>query len=523
MLSWLAVSQRHTATPPTVLSALCLSLFVLQSSPPQYAASPPLAPLAAGGSDDCATAQPIAGAGFFAFDNSAATTSTAGQAEPLCDWASSLAVENDVWFAWTANSTGAVTFATCSSTLVDTKLAVYAAASCPGPGTLLACNDDACALQSSLVFDASLGTTYLLQVGTFAGATGGTGEFFVGEPAGFPCGAADDGDSETSLGLTFGGEILALVYIDCLESLDAVEVAFGSPASPGGISLGSPVQVAVWDDPTNDADPTDAQLLHTFQVPQGVVNPDLDAFTSYDILAQLGSPLALFSGSFVGVAVAHNPSEWPLALDQSASHWGRNWIAGATAAGGLGLDLVNLAANNLPPQTLESIQFPGHWLLRAQGTPLVSEAGVGFCSCDGAQAPCSNPGGPGRGCANGAHAQGALLTSVGTADVLADTLVLHASGLVPLQPGLFFQGTNELGGGAGVAFGDGLRCAGGSLVRLEVRQIDATGQTATTLGLAAAGGLVAGDLRHYQFWFRDPFTSPCGTRFNLTGGYRVQW
>jgi len=31
---------------------------------------------------------------------------------------------------------------------------------------------------------------------------------------------------------------------------------------------------------------------------------------------------------------------------------------------------------------------------------------------------------------------------------------------------LYFQGTTQMAGGAGIAFGDGLRCAGGSIVRL---------------------------------------------------------
>jgi hypothetical protein len=47
----------------------------------------------------------------------------------------------------------------------------------------------------------------------------------------------------------------------------------------------------------------------------------------------------------------------------------------------------------------------------------------------------------------------------------SDTLVLAASGM-PESSALFFQGTLSDRGGAGVPFGDGLRCAGGSNVRL---------------------------------------------------------
>jgi hypothetical protein len=74
-------------------------------------------------------------------------------------------------------------------------------------------------------------------------------------------------------------------------------------------------------------------------------------------------------------------------------------------------------------------------------------------------------GGPGRGCANSVVPAGAQLTGAGAASIAADTLVLAGSGM-PNAAALYFQGTTQLGGGAGVAFGDGLRCAGGTVLRL---------------------------------------------------------
>ena len=70
---------------------------------------------------------------------------------------------------------------------------------------------------------------------------------------------------------------------------------------------------------------------------------------------------------------------------------------------------------------------------------------------------------------------------------------------------------------------DGLRCAGGGVIRLQVRFSDANGSSLTTIGIAAKGGCAAGQLKRYQAWYRDPSGSPCGTQFNLTNGYEITW
>ena len=88
---------------------------------------------------------------------------------------------------------------------------------------------------------------------------------------------------------------------------------------------------------------------------------------------------------------------------------------------------------------------------------------------------------------------------------------------------LFFQGNSKLAGGAGVTFGDGLRCAGGSALRLETTVADASGQVSTSVALAAAGNVAPGDVRRYQAWYRDPQGSPCGTGFNLSNGLELTW
>ncbi len=152
--------------------------------------------------------------------------------------------------------------------------------------------------------------------------------------------------------------------------------------------------------------------------------------------------------------------------------------------------------------------------------------GTAYCSGDGSATacPCGNDNdgsnGP-AGCANGTSAGGATLSGTGDASVAADTVVLTASGLPTGQPGLFFRGDSALGAGAGVTFGDGLRCAGGSVVRLEVAFSGASGTISSSTAMGAS--LVGGDVMRYQVWYRDPAGSPCSTSFNLTNGYEIDW
>ena len=84
---------------------------------------------------------------------------------------------NDVWFKWTASCSGSVTIDTCGSSF-DTVLSVYASTACPPPAnSLVACNDDAllgpnCWWSSQVTFNAVAGTTYVIRVGGYLGATG---------------------------------------------------------------------------------------------------------------------------------------------------------------------------------------------------------------------------------------------------------------------------------------------------------------------------------------------------------------
>jgi len=149
---------------------------------------------------------------------------------------------------------------------------------------------------------------------------------------------------------------------------------------------------------------------------------------------------------------------------------------------------------------------------------------VTFCSGDnsGTPCPCGNSAGPGEGCMNGAG-QGGLLTTGGSASIGSNNLVLRGSQLIPSQPGLYFQGNNAVNSGNGNPFGDGLRCAGGGVIRLQVRFADTAGASETSISVSGAGAVAPGDVKRYQIWYRDPNTTFCGFGFNLSNGVEVSW
>jgi hypothetical protein len=160
------------------------------------------------------------------------------------------------------------------------------------------------------------------------------------------------------------------------------------------------------------------------------------------------------------------------------------------------------------------------WFNTLDPTPDPVGTPVCFCDGSGTAAPCGNTGGAFEGCAN-STGSGASLAGFGSDSASADDLVLDGLGMLPSQPALLFVGNNTLNGGNGVTFGDGLRCAGGSVVRLGVQFPDAGGGASWGPGLGATGGWGSGDGRTFQGWYRDPSGSPCTSGFNLTSAVRV--
>jgi hypothetical protein len=158
-------------------------------------------------------------------------------------------------------------------------------------------------------------------------------------------------------------------------------------------------------------------------------------------------------------------------------------------------------------------------------TPTVM--GMISSACEGnAGCPCAQNGGNPGGCPNSLNAAGAVLVGSGNPSISGDTVVLSGSGMPANSPGLYFQGTTTIAGG-GAVFGDGKRCAGGTVVRLGTKVATAGGASSYPSGspaihikgmLPAGGGTFT-----YQLWYRNAGAFCTPSTFNLTNGVVIFW
>ncbi|MBD3403793.1 hypothetical protein GF420_12915 [candidate division GN15 bacterium] len=107
--------------------------------------------------DLCANATPIGEVTDLPF-----TTVAAGN-----DEGGTCMTSPNVWYVYTPSQTGVATIDLCGSDY-DTKLAVYDGYSCGPLPTELACNDDACGLQSEVIVPVVMGQQYLIEVGGYS-------------------------------------------------------------------------------------------------------------------------------------------------------------------------------------------------------------------------------------------------------------------------------------------------------------------------------------------------------------------
>ncbi len=153
---------------------------------------------------------------------------------------------------------------------------------------------------------------------------------------------------------------------------------------------------------------------------------------------------------------------------------------------------------------------------------------VAVCAGDGSGTPCpcgnsSAPGGR-RGCLN-SLGFGGRLTASGGASLANDTLVL-SGGDMPNSSALYFQGTTPQGGGGGAVFGDGLRCAAGSVIRLGTKMNSGNTSIYPAGGdpsVSVRGAVAAPGSRTYQVWYRNAAAFCTVSTFNLTNGLVVVW
>lgn len=470
-----------------------------------------------GPGEGCGNPFNIVGFGSFPFDNTAATTDT----QFGCT------MERDFWYLWNAPVSGSICINTCGQTGIDSKIAVYNGATCGSP--ILACVDDACGLQTVISFAATSGNDYLIQLGSFPGSGGGPGTFTIQAPATYTGCRYDDGSSEDAVGGNLGvgsGVLWIHGFGQAGDStvVSSVSSAYGTPVFPGSAPPnGTPVLAGIWNDPTNDYDPSDCVLLAT--APGTVQNVDTDILSQIDFNPPVVTSGVYFVG--VGLQLQSSPSFMAPVDTSCVSSGGRAWIVGTT--NGTPVNYNNLAANGIPPIDEDDI-LPGVWLLRADCTAKNSVTPFCFGDGTGFPCPCGNNGSAGRGCENSAATGGGLLSGAGNASVSADTLVITASSLRPSALGVLFQSSAADGGHA---FGDGVSCLQGTLKRLYKKSAVAgvivmpSGLDLSVSAASAAKGdpLSAGSLRNLGLAYRDPaaFCNPPPATFNGTNMLRVVW
>ncbi len=211
----------------------------------------------------------------------------------------------------------------------------------------------------------------------------------------------------------------------------------------------------------------------------------------------------------------------PLTLPGGCAWVWNGWDAGTQPP----FKTITLQGNFDSPILLDSLQ--ADFALASPGTDTCFPGTGARMAC-----PCGNPGVLGRGCENSAATGGARLDASGAASLAADTLVFTTNGEKPTGTSVVLQGSADITNG--VAFGQGVRCAGGSVRRLYVKataggSIQAPGAADTSVSArSAAQGdtLTAGASRWYAVFYRDPQVPggcPATSTYNITQTQLVTW
>jgi hypothetical protein len=182
--------------------------------------------------------------------------------------------------------------------------------------------------------------------------------------------------------------------------------------------------------------------------------------------------------------------------------------------------------NELTYANIHTTNFGGGEI-RGQVLRGVAPAPVAFCPGDGTgtACPCGNNSavGANAGCVN-SFGVGGLLRSHGLASLGCESLVLDGTDLSTASSALFFQGTSQIAGGT--AFGDGLRCAGGSVIRLATLNTSggaASYPTGAAIPISIKGLVGSAGTRTYQIWYRNAAAFCTASTFNLSNGLQISW
>ena len=149
--------------------------------------------------------------------------------------------------------------------------------------------------------------------------------------------------------------------------------------------------------------------------------------------------------------------------------------------------------------------------------------------------PCGNPpAGRTRGCDNSASTGGASLSASGIAYLSIDSLSFTTAGERASATSILLQGDASLPNG--LVFGQGVRCASGTLKRLYVKvaasgsilapDFNAGDPTVSARSNSLGDPILPGDTRYYLVYYRDPIVMgpcPASSTFNSTQTGAVTW
>jgi hypothetical protein len=189
----------------------------------------------------------------------------------------------------------------------------------------------------------------------------------------------DDGSAENSIGVTDGVSSYQFIWMNRFTPnaadfpFNLEEISILWPV--GQVSAGNIVELVVYQDTDGDGDPSNGELMGTYNVT--IQNVDGTTWDSYTLATPLllGGPGDVLIGAINRwVTSGVSPSQWPANIDQTTSQ-GRSWI------GWWNTDPPTPPA--LPPDntfgTIDSLGFAGNWMIRASGT---TASGVPWLTVD---------------------------------------------------------------------------------------------------------------------------------------------
>ena len=178
----------------------------------------------------------------------------------------------------------------------------------------------------------------------------------------------DDGITDINIGLGAAGDFMWLnsfTAIPGCENIHMVSIIWGN------VPNGTATRIILYDDLDNDGNPSDAVYLAEISV--NITDANTGLFVDYPFPAT-----TVTDGYFVAVLTENQPWDiYAAALDMTVSNMSSYFVESYT---GGAIDVSNLMNNDTPPTLVEDVGFPGNWIVRAQGEPVLpvplSNAGI---------------------------------------------------------------------------------------------------------------------------------------------------